>query len=131
MVAWHHQLDGHESEKASGDGDGLGGLACCSPWGRREDFCLTAQGPVPSLPTAAPPNTPLTHTGDRPVPRTPQPENLPRGRQRPVRCRQTIPPSVPPETWGSACPDPLPEGNLTGRSDQKSHSCVHTLLNPV
>ena len=27
---------GHESEQAPGDGDGQGGLACCSPWGRKE-----------------------------------------------------------------------------------------------
>ena len=36
MVEWHHRLDGHESEQALGDGDGQGGLACCSPWGRKE-----------------------------------------------------------------------------------------------
>ena len=35
MVEWHHQLDGLEFEQASGVGDGQGGLACCSPWGRR------------------------------------------------------------------------------------------------
>ena len=35
MVGWHHQLNGHESEQAPGDGDGQGGLACCSWWGRR------------------------------------------------------------------------------------------------
>ena len=33
---WHHQLDGHEFEQALGVGDGQGGLACCSPWGRKE-----------------------------------------------------------------------------------------------
>ena len=33
MAGWHHQLDGHESEWTPGDGDGQGGLACCSPWG--------------------------------------------------------------------------------------------------
>ena len=32
MVEWHHQLDEHESEQASGVGDGQGSLACCSPW---------------------------------------------------------------------------------------------------
>ena len=32
MVGWHHQLDGHEFEKAPGVGDGQGSLACCSPW---------------------------------------------------------------------------------------------------
>ena len=35
MVGWHHQLDGHEFEYILGLGDGQGGLACCSPWGRR------------------------------------------------------------------------------------------------
>ena len=36
MVEWHHRLDGHEFEQASGVGVGQGGLACCSPWGRKE-----------------------------------------------------------------------------------------------
>ena len=36
IVGWHHRLDGHEFEHASGVGDGQGGLACCSPWGRKE-----------------------------------------------------------------------------------------------
>ena len=36
MVGWHHRLDGHEFEQASGVGDGPGSLACCSPWGRKE-----------------------------------------------------------------------------------------------
>ena len=31
MVGWHHGFDGHEFEQAPGDGDGQGGLACCSP----------------------------------------------------------------------------------------------------
>ena len=35
-VGWHHQLDGHESEQASGVGDGQGSLVCCSPWGHKE-----------------------------------------------------------------------------------------------
>ena len=35
MVGWHHRLDGHEFEQASGVGDGQGSLACYSPWGRR------------------------------------------------------------------------------------------------
>ena len=36
MVGWHHQLNGHEFEQTPGDGEGQGGLACCSPWGRKE-----------------------------------------------------------------------------------------------
>ena len=31
MVAWHHQLDGHEFEQTPGDGEGQG-----SPWGCEE-----------------------------------------------------------------------------------------------
>ena len=36
MVEWHHWLNGHEFEQALGDGEGQGGLACCSPWGGKE-----------------------------------------------------------------------------------------------
>ena len=36
MVGWHHGLNGHEFEQAPGVGDGQGGLACCSPWARKE-----------------------------------------------------------------------------------------------
>ena len=36
MVGWHHRLDGPEFEQAPGVGDGQGGLACCSPWGRKK-----------------------------------------------------------------------------------------------
>ena len=36
MVGWHHWLNGHEFEQASGDGEGQGSLVCCSPWGRKE-----------------------------------------------------------------------------------------------
>ena len=36
MVGCHHQLDRHEFEQAPGFGDGQGGLACCSPSGRKE-----------------------------------------------------------------------------------------------
>ena len=33
MVGWHH---GHGFGRTPGDGDGLGGLACCDSWGRKE-----------------------------------------------------------------------------------------------
>ena len=42
MVGWHHRLNGHEFEQTQGAGDGQGGsdgqggLACCSPWGRKD-----------------------------------------------------------------------------------------------
>ena len=36
MVGWHHRLNGHESEQAVEDGEGIGSLACCSPWGHKE-----------------------------------------------------------------------------------------------
>ena len=36
MVGWHHRLNGHGFEQASGVGDGQENLACCSPWGHKE-----------------------------------------------------------------------------------------------
>ena len=36
MVGWYHRRNGHEFEKAAGVGERQGGLACCSPWGRKE-----------------------------------------------------------------------------------------------
>ena len=36
MVVWHHRLHGHKFEQTQGDGEGQGGLACCSPWGHKE-----------------------------------------------------------------------------------------------
>ena len=38
MVRWHHRLNGHDFEHASGVGDGQGNLACCSPWGCRVGY---------------------------------------------------------------------------------------------
>ena len=35
MVGWHHQFNGHELGQIPGDGEGQGGLACCSPWGHK------------------------------------------------------------------------------------------------
>ena len=35
-AGWHHRLNGHEFEQALGIGNGQGGLAWCSPWGRKE-----------------------------------------------------------------------------------------------
>ena len=33
---WYHRLDGHGFGWTLGVGNGQGGLACCSPWGRQE-----------------------------------------------------------------------------------------------
>ena len=35
MIGWHRWLNGHEFKQTRGV-DGQGGLACCSPWGRKE-----------------------------------------------------------------------------------------------
>jgi len=36
MAGWHHQLDAREFGWTPGVGGGLGGLACCDSWGRKE-----------------------------------------------------------------------------------------------
>ena len=36
VVGWHHRFDGHELERAPGDGEGQGSLVCCSPRDRKE-----------------------------------------------------------------------------------------------
>ena len=35
-IGWHHLLKGHEFERAPGDGEGQGSLACCCPRGFKE-----------------------------------------------------------------------------------------------
>ena len=35
-AGWHQGLDGRESERTPGVGDGQGGLACCDSQGRKE-----------------------------------------------------------------------------------------------
>ena len=36
MAGWQYWCNGHELEQTSGDSEGQGGLACCSPWDCRE-----------------------------------------------------------------------------------------------
>ena len=36
MAGWHHQCNEHELGQTLGDGEGQGGLECCSPWGFEE-----------------------------------------------------------------------------------------------
>ena len=42
MARWHHRCNGHELGQTLGDGEGQGGLACCSPRCRR-DLDITGQ----------------------------------------------------------------------------------------
>ena len=43
MVAWHHQLSGHEFEQTPGDSEGQGSLVCSIPWGRRVGHDLATE----------------------------------------------------------------------------------------
>ena len=43
MVGWHHQLNGHEFEQTLGNSEQQGGLACCSPQGRKASDLATEQ----------------------------------------------------------------------------------------
>ena len=43
MVVWHHWLNAHEFEQLPGDGEGQGGLVCCSPWGCRVKHNLVTE----------------------------------------------------------------------------------------
>ena len=36
MVEWHTELNEHEFEQASGDGEGQGSLVSCNSWGCKE-----------------------------------------------------------------------------------------------
>ena len=36
MVRWHQRLNGHELGPTLENGEGQGGLTCCSPWGHKE-----------------------------------------------------------------------------------------------
>ena len=36
MDGWHHRLDGHEAEQTLGESGGQRSLACCGPWGHKE-----------------------------------------------------------------------------------------------
>ena len=36
MIGWNHRLNGHEFEQTTGNSEGEGSLACCSPWYPKE-----------------------------------------------------------------------------------------------
>ena len=46
VVGWHHQLDGYESVQTSGNREGQGSLACCSPWCHRARHDLVTEQQV-------------------------------------------------------------------------------------
>ena len=56
---WHHQFNGYKLGCTPGDGEGQGGLVCCSPWGGKEldttlllkNKCIYANSNPPILPT--------------------------------------------------------------------------------
>ena len=50
VVEWHHWFNGHELGQTLGDGEGQGGLMCCSPWGCQEsDMTWRLNNNNPSL----------------------------------------------------------------------------------
>ena len=42
-AGWHHQWNEHELGQTLTDGEGQGGLGCCSPWGCREGHDLATK----------------------------------------------------------------------------------------
>ena len=40
---WHHRFNEHELGQTLGDGEGQGGLACCSPWGHKVGHNLATE----------------------------------------------------------------------------------------
>ena len=40
-VGWHYRLNEHEFEQALEVGDGQGSLACCCPWGHKDQTKLS------------------------------------------------------------------------------------------
>ena len=56
MAGWHHRCNGHELGQTSGDGEGQGGLAGCSPWCCKEsdrNGWLNSDGPSKGYPECA------------------------------------------------------------------------------
>ena len=53
MFGWHHQLNGHEFEQTPEDSEGQGNMACCSPWGLKEQDMPEQLNNNNSFPTAS------------------------------------------------------------------------------
>ena len=66
MAGWHHWCNEYELGQTLGDGKGQGGLACCSPWGRKEWDIGTKQQQqlVPVFPGGSVAKNPPSKAGD-------------------------------------------------------------------
>ena len=49
MAGWHHRCNGHELGQTSEDGEGQGGLACCSSWVSKSRTQLGSWTPPPPV----------------------------------------------------------------------------------
>ena len=49
LAGRHHRLNRRESEQTPGDGEGQGGLACCSPWAQRARHDWATEQKQPSV----------------------------------------------------------------------------------
>ena len=49
VAGWHHQCNGHELGQTSEDGEGQGGLACCSSWVSKSRTQLGSWTPPPPV----------------------------------------------------------------------------------
>ena len=67
MLGWHHQLDGHEFEEALIDGEGQGGLVCCSPWGCKESDTTERLNGLTSFPQSKHYISQILHTTFFPI----------------------------------------------------------------
>ena len=53
MAGRHHWCNKHELGQTPEDGEGQGGLACCSPWGRKESDTTERQATATACPLCA------------------------------------------------------------------------------
>ena len=64
MIGSHHQLNKHEFEQTLGDGEGQGGLGCCSPWDCKESDTTEQHSFSNSFPILVIEQSPLCYTVD-------------------------------------------------------------------
>ena len=122
IASW---LDGHEFEWAPGAGDGQGGLACYSPWGRRDsdtterldwaDGCGAAPLSRGSSSRVLASRTPLRNWARVTLPRTSLPPPLSAHICPLIHLffLGTLPdPSSSPLVWGSTAGEPIPRQKI-------------------